>query len=478
MSDRELVSSEYRHEPLMKIKSKKIIEDIIISLDFLVLLSSSMFAKWFWVDLYRGSTERGDIYILYAMIGVFSTVILLLSQSSYKFEILKRPFSQLKKIGISLIISVLFLSTISFFLQISSDISRGWVALWAALSLLLLSFQRAAIAVVIQRWTTLGRFRRKIAIFGAPALVDKLTSRFQTSDDSEIVHVFEEQLWSSSQESTFKTSLNRLIELGSKNRVDEIIIAMDKENEIFLQETIDTLSSLPLDINVFTGTLPQGLHVKGFQNYSGLPVVEVENRPLSDWDIVLKAIEDRVLGTLFLLLAAPIMGLIGLLIKIDSKGPVFFRQKRHGFNHKIFHVVKFRTMHVAEDGPVVRQASRGDPRVTRIGHFLRRTSLDELPQLINVVRGEMSIVGPRPHAVAHNEYYSDRLERYASRHKMKPGITGWAQVNGYRGETETEEKMKKRIEHDLFYIENWSLRFDLKIILMTPLYGFVHKNAF
>jgi len=169
---------------------------------------------------------------------------------------------------------------------------------------------------------------------------------------------------------------------------------------------------------------------------------------------------------------------IALMIKLESKGPIFFVQRRHGFNHEIIPVIKFRTMHVQEDGSDVRQASKADDRITKVGRFLRRTSLDELPQFINVVRGEMSVVGPRPHAIAHNQHYASIINSYSRRHKVKPGITGWAQINGFRGETPDPKLMEKRIDHDLFYIDNWSLWLDIKIILLTPIRGFIHPNAY
>ena len=169
---------------------------------------------------------------------------------------------------------------------------------------------------------------------------------------------------------------------------------------------------------------------------------------------------------------------VALAIKLESPGPVFFKQRRHGYNHRLIYVYKFRTMRVTEDGPVVVQAKKDDERITRIGKFLRRSSIDELPQLFNVLKGEMSLVGPRPHAVAHNQHYCERLERYANRHCVKPGMTGWAQIHGFRGPTEDPEKMRRRVEMDLYYIENWSLWLDLKIIALTPFLGFVNRNAF
>jgi Undecaprenyl-phosphate glucose phosphotransferase len=208
-------------------------------------------------------------------------------------------------------------------------------------------------------------------------------------------------------------------------------------------------------------------------------LIKVYERPLSGWASILKQVEDAVLSLLLVVLFLPLMGIIALGVKLDSKGPVFFRQQRFGFNNNPIWVYKFRTMHpgAAED-PQVRQAQRSDPRVTRFGRLLRRTSLDELPQLFNVLKGEMSLVGPRPHAIAHNEYYAKCIDRYLHRHRVKPGITGWAQVNGLRGETPTIEAMHARVKHDLFYIENWSIWFDLWILLRTFGVGFIHPNAY
>ncbi len=172
------------------------------------------------------------------------------------------------------------------------------------------------------------------------------------------------------------------------------------------------------------------------------------------------------------------MALIAIAIKLDSKGPVLFRQRRHGYNYRVVEVLKFRTMTVMEDGAQITQATKNDKRITRVGAFLRRTSLDELPQFWNVIRGDMSIVGPRPHAIAHNNYYDDLIENYANRHRVKPGITGWAQVHGFRGETATPDMMANRVRYDLEYIENWSLWLDLKIVIMTPLFGLFRRSAY
>ncbi|HWO10775.1 MAG TPA: exopolysaccharide biosynthesis polyprenyl glycosylphosphotransferase, partial [Polyangiaceae bacterium] len=209
-----------------------------------------------------------------------------------------------------------------------------------------------------------------------------------------------------------------------------------------------------------------------------VPVVSIYDSPFDGAGGLVKRLEDIVLSSVILALIALPMLCIALAVKLTSKGPVLFVQRRYGLGGRPISVLKFRTMTVTEDGPNIVQASREDTRVTRLGAFLRRHSLDELPQFFNVLSGSMSVVGPRPHAVAHNELYRSRIHGYMLRHKVKPGITGWAQVNGWRGETDTDEKMQRRIEHDLYYINNWTLRWDLKIVFLTVFGASVKQNAY
>jgi putative colanic acid biosynthesis UDP-glucose lipid carrier transferase len=209
-----------------------------------------------------------------------------------------------------------------------------------------------------------------------------------------------------------------------------------------------------------------------------MPLVEVAGRPLEGWGAFRKAVQDYVVGAILVVLAAPVMALVALAIKLDSRGPVFFRQERYGFVNRVFWIWKFRTMHHAGPTAVTLQATRHDARVTPVGRFLRRTSLDELPQLFNVLNGTMSVVGPRPHAVDHNEEYAKRIRGYFARHRVKPGITGLAQVHGLRGETETVEKMEARLKYDIDYVENWSLLLDLKILIMTVFAVLRGRNAY
>ena len=215
-----------------------------------------------------------------------------------------------------------------------------------------------------------------------------------------------------------------------------------------------------------------------WQSIGSVQALSVYDTPFQGASDLLKRAEDIVLSSIILLMLTLPMLCIAAAVKLTSPGPVIFKQKRYGLDGKQILVYKFRSMKVQDNGPVVKQATKNDPRITKLGAFLRRTSLDELPQFINVLQGRMSIVGPRPHAVAHNEEYRKLIKGYMLRHKVRPGITGWAQVNGLRGETETINKMVKRVEYDLDYIHRWSVWLDLKIIFMTVFNGFINKNAY
>lgn len=273
-------------------------------------------------------------------------------------------------------------------------------------------------------------------------------------------------------------TIEQLIEDAKAAKIHNVYIAMSMNDAASIKKLVnelaDTTCSVILIPDVFTFNI---LHSR-IEEMNGIPVVPLYDTPLSGLNRVLKRIEDIVLSSLILLMISPVLLSIAAAVKFTSPGPVIFRQTRYGMDGKPIMVWKFRSMKVMENDSVVTQATQNDPRVTRVGNFLRRTSLDELPQFINVLTGGMSIVGPRPHAVAHNEQYRTLIQGYMLRHKVKPGITGWAQINGWRGETDTLEKMEKRIEFDLEYIREWSLWFDIKIVFLTIFKGFVNKAAY
>jgi putative colanic acid biosysnthesis UDP-glucose lipid carrier transferase len=275
-------------------------------------------------------------------------------------------------------------------------------------------------------------------------------------------------------------SLHALVRFLRTVSVDDVIVALPWSATAEISKAIEKLRELP--VNVYLGSDAAGLEFPlrpATDALRGSAVYEVIGRPLSGWDLIWKSAEDFILSTILLILLAPVLLLIAFLIKMDSPGPAIFRQKRYGFNNEVFDIYKFRTMRVEQSDPgKTLQAKRGDSRFTRIGTFLRRTSLDELPQLLNVLTGSMSLVGPRPHAVDHNEEYAQTIRGYFARHKVKPGITGLAQVKGFRGITDTLDKMQNRVKYDVIYTENCSLMLDLKILIKTVVVCLGGRNAY
>jgi exopolysaccharide biosynthesis polyprenyl glycosylphosphotransferase len=240
----------------------------------------------------------------------------------------------------------------------------------------------------------------------------------------------------------------------------------------------DTLRKLPAELHLGPEHILDRFEQVELLKIGPITSLQLRRMPLSRLELMEKRALDIVLASAALLLLTPMLILVAALIKLDSPGPVFFLQRRFGFNQKPFQIIKFRSMRTCEDGPVIHQAKKDDPRVTRIGRWLRRWNVDEVPQLINVIKGDMSLVGPRPHALSHDREFELRISTYARRHNVKPGITGWAQIHGLRGETDTDEKMRERVEHDLHYIDNWSVLLDLQILVRTVISAKSYRNAY
>lgn len=350
----------------------------------------------------------------------------------------------------------------------------------------LLSF-RLAIATCLEAWAQQGRLARRVAVYGSGppchALIDALEA--DQGNNARICGIFGDP------DSGRKSPIARYRKLGGvkdlvsfvrEASVDLVIVAVPISAEERLLQLLDQLSVLPVDIRVAANASKLRLHPRAYSWLGKIPLIDLSDKPLTDWDTFIKGAFDRATALLALCTLGPLMALIAIAIRLDSKGPILFRQQRFGFNNQLIEILKFRSMHTAQcDKDASRLVTRGDPRVTRLGAFLRKTSLDELPQLINVLRGDLSLVGPRPHALqakAANQLYQDAVDGYFTRHKVKPGITGWAQVNGWRGETDTREKIRKRVEYDIYYIENWSLLFDISILLRTPMALLKTDNAF
>ncbi|WP_456701910.1 undecaprenyl-phosphate glucose phosphotransferase [Bradyrhizobium sp. USDA 4449] len=377
----------------------------------------------------------------------------------------------------------LLLTLLAFLMKSGAVFSRGSIICFGLLALLLLLVcrrfsKRLVVSAVCEgkvqgrRAITLGT-REELASLDAGELLE----RFGLAEVDRVT-------FSSDGHSGFSmsakelSSLERALAVGREHSVDEIVLAFPWNDTRKLELVRDRLRVSPLPVQLVPDRRIRSLAENPSFRLRRSLSIEIQRGPLSRLEQLSKRLVDVVGASLGLILLMPLMLLSAIAIKIDSPGPVFFRQRRNGFNAKQFPILKFRTMTVMEDGASVVQAKQFDPRVTKVGGVLRRSSIDEVPQLINVLRGEMSLVGPRPHALAHDDHYGDILSQYAYRHHVKPGITGWAQVNGYRGETAQVEQMKGRVDCDLWYINNWSLALDLKILMRTCVELIRSRNAY
>ncbi|MGH8461592.1 MAG: undecaprenyl-phosphate glucose phosphotransferase [Stenotrophobium sp.] len=367
----------------------------------------------------------------------------------------------------------------------TEQVSRLWFGFWFVYGVSLLTALRLLVRRMLKSARVKGYDTRNVVLVGSSELARKVIMHLALNSESGyrlVGYVADEP--------SAKMEFSELPYLGTPQGVrqrflaqqlvaDQIWVAIDEYQPGRMRRVLEIIAELPHVIRIVPEGLLATLCELPSSKVAGLTTLEMTQPYLLGWGRLIKALEDRVLGFLILLLIWPLFPVIALLIRLDSKGPILFRQRRHGWNGAEFTLLKFRTMvqHPAQ-GDGVPQATRDDPRVTNIGRLLRRTSLDELPQIFNVLSGSMSLVGPRPHAIEHNQYYSDIIESYMHRHRVKPGMTGWAQINGFRGETETLEKMRRRVEYDLYYIENWSVGFDIVIIVLTVFRGMTSDQAY
>ena len=387
---------------------------------------------------------------------------------------MRSPAKQLRKVALAYGAVAGTLIILSYLLKISSDISRIWSLLWFVLALTFLVLNRLVVWRLIKSLYAAGRFATPVVIVGARESLSRLIPHLSSEVGKTInlVGIYD----------TDEPNFNAFeqIALASRyNAIDEVLIPLPWTNVVPLEALLRPLRNLPIAVRLIPEVPRTTFSCLSFSERCGLPAISVIERPLTDFQAALKRMEDLVISSVALAIAGPLMLLIAALIKLDSPGPVLFRQDRWGFNARKISVLKFRTMKTAAcDDPAVPQAVRNDARVTRVGRILRKTSLDELPQLLNVLRGNMSLVGPRPHAVAHNERYMALIDNYLGRHRVKPGITGLAQVNGCRGITDTIDKMERRVAYDLHYIDTWSILLDVKVMILTVFVGFFNRNAF
>jgi Undecaprenyl-phosphate glucose phosphotransferase len=433
--------------------------------------------------------EIGLRYIIASVLLPFATVLLLGSINSYLIGAYRRV---LLKVGRSAAIwTGVFgsFTLVLFFLKMGEEFSRVWLASWFLSGLVILTLLRIIISRLVARWTAAGILeRRAVLVGGGPEAVELIHAlRGEATSDIRICGIFDDRedarVPAVAEGYPKLGRIDELLEFGRQAQIDMLIVALPMTAEKRLVELLKTLWVLPVDIRLSARSSQLRFRPRSYSYVGAVPFLDLYDKPIADWDTVVKAGFDRVIGAAILLAAAPVMLAVAAAIKLDSPGPVLFRQKRYGFNNELIEVFKFRSMYVNQtDANAAKLVTKGDPRITKVGRFIRKTSLDELPQLFNVVwNGNLSLVGPRPHAVqakAAEHLYEQVVDGYFARHRVKPGITGWAQINGWRGETDTHEKLERRVEHDLYYIENWSVLFDLYILLLTPIRLLNTENAY
>ena len=453
--------------------------------DGLILILSSYVS--FRVVLYPYHDAGYTEYLPYFCSTIGATLIMILYFAlSGAYDI----FDDFKSIEIlrstirCLVAVILLLTACLFIFKISDNVSRLWLGIWSITSGIALCGFRLLTASGVNRLKQSGRLAKNLAVVGAGEVGQRLAEKFmQECSGTRVVGVFDERQsrFVQGDGCTTVRRLPALYELLCRGCVDEVVIAIPPEASHRIVELSRRFHPFAVSLRVLAPDGYENFQVLDSRRYGDIGTFRVMGKPLNDVAALVKRIEDVVIAGFGLLFTLPLMLVIALSIKLDSRGPMLFKQKRLGANNLPFNLLKFRSMYVEQADPLGQQLTwAGDTRVTRVGRFLRMTSLDELPQLINVLRGEMSLVGPRPHALAASAAgvsYARAISEYPIRHRVKPGITGWAQVNGWRGETTTIEQIQRRVDHDLYYVENWSLSFDLLILGRTVFAVLSRANA-
>ena len=367
-----------------------------------------------------------------------------------------------------------------FMLKISDQFSRFVLSVWFITTPLALILYRTILRSLLTSLFNNNIFTKDAAIYGSGYGSSQLTDILQKNPwlGYRIVDIFDDKP-DHKHNTNIAGGIIDLITLAKSGAIQTVYIALPMERGNEIRQLLNGLSDTTVAVKYIPDFFSFDLLNASMATIDGIPIINIYDTPLNDpAKAFVKRLEDIVFTTLILILITPILLFVAILIKSSSSGPIIFKQKRYGLNGTEINIYKFRTMTSLDDGDVIKQATKNDSRITKLGAILRKTSLDELPQFFNVLKGEMSIVGPRPHAVAHNEEYRKIIPTYMQRHLVKPGITGWAQINGWRGETDTLEKMQKRIACDLYYINHWNVWMDIKIIVLTIFKGFVDKNAY
>jgi Undecaprenyl-phosphate glucose phosphotransferase len=452
----------------------------IIAGDFLMILLSYMVASVLYRDFIGWSPADQEISIGAALIVGVVFVAVAYFQGVYDSHRLLNAIWQARKVIVIWLWSLTILAVAAFLLKSTENLSRGTIILFAITGFVGLGAHRVA-----WRYGLASSFAkehlidRKVVLLSLRPL-DFTSSRFKDlhKHGFDVVrHFVLGAAQDQDDDAVWSREIHDVIQQSRATDVDEYLLVIDWNELPMLQRLSQHLRVVPQPIRLLPDFPIADLVSRPFLPVSGTVAIEIQRPPLSIFERAQKRCLDIGLASFALLLLAPLLLAAAVLIKLDTPGNVIFRQSRRGFNGKPFEIWKFRTMSVSENGATITQCTKQDARVTRVGRFLRRTSIDELPQLWNVLHGEMSLVGPRPHALAHDNYYDQVISNYVYRHHMKPGLTGWAQVNGFRGETPMIDLMEKRVEYDVWYVSHWSIWLDLRIILRTAL-ALMYQEAY
>lgn len=467
--------------------SEGIIGGIVAFLDAVVLMAMGAAVFLAYLD-----ASRVDVP-LYVLAAVVTTLVLLQAfrrVGLYDMERIATPTAQIFRVAGAMFAGFMVLVAVAFLVKQSESFSRVWAVAWLVSAIPVVILVRMVIAKAISICARRGLLTQRIMVFGADDVGGEFLARVLRNNAAQpwndVVGVFDdrgEDRLPPERAQALSGSLEGLLERARTERVDRVVVALPWNGpNKRVDEILSQLGVLPARVDLVVHDELAKYLKREVVSQFGIPTIRIQDRPIGDWNALAKRAFDLLASSCILLAIWPLLVLVAAAVKIDSRGPVLFRQNRFGFNDELIPVYKFRTMYADQaDTNAERLVSRGDPRITRIGNFLRRTSLDELPQLFNVFLGSMSLVGPRPHATrakADGILYQEVIENYAARHRVKPGLTGWAQVNGWRGETDTQEKIIRRVEHDLWYIANWSIWLDIKILFLTAFAVLKGENAY
>jgi Undecaprenyl-phosphate glucose phosphotransferase len=419
-------------------------------------------------------------YIAAIFAMTLTAVICFQAADIYDVQVFRGQLRQMTRMISSWAFVFLLFIGATFFAKLGGEVSRLWLSAFFISGLLVLVSERLFLRAMVRQWARQGRLDRRTIVVGSDQNGEKLIEALKVQEDSDIdvLGVFDDRNDNRALDTCAGSpklgKVDDIVEFARRTRVDLVLFALPISAETRILEMLKKLWVLPVDIRLSAHTNKLRFRPRSYSYLGKIPTLDVFEAPITDWDLVMKWMFDHFVGGIVLLLAAPVMAVVALAVKFDSPGPVLFRQKRFGFNNERIDVLKFRSLYHDQADPLAaRVVTKNDSRVTRVGRFIRKTSLDELPQLFNVVfKSNLSLIGPRPHAVQgklQSRLFDEAVDGYFARHRVKPGITGWAQINGWRGEVDSEEKIQKRVEFDLYYIENWSALFDLYILLKTPL---------